>query len=110
MSAASETAAQIEKLQHRLDALDRERAGVVAQLEHVKQLRPTDRDYAEPAKTGSPKAVAAVTMASGTAEKIALFRNLFRGREDVFPHRWQNTKTGRSGYSPVCNNEWARGL
>ena len=110
MSAASETAAQIEKLQHRLDALDRERAGVVAQMEHVKQLRPTDRDYAEPAKTGSPKAVAAVTMATDTAEKIALFRNLFRGREDVFPHRWQNTKTGRSGYSPVCNNEWARGL
>ena len=57
-----------------------------------------------------PTAAAAVTMASGTADKIAFFRSLFRGREDVLPRRWQNAKTGRAGYSPVCNNEWARGL
>jgi superfamily II DNA or RNA helicase len=42
--------------------------------------------------------------------KIALFRKLFRGREDVFPLRWENTKTGRSGYSPACANEWRRGI
>jgi 2,4-dienoyl-CoA reductase-like NADH-dependent reductase (Old Yellow Enzyme family) len=63
MPAAGETAAQIEKLQRRLDALDRERAGIVAQLEHVKRLQPTDRDYTEQSKTASPTAVAAVTMA-----------------------------------------------
>jgi hypothetical protein len=39
-------------------------------------------------------------------EKIALFRLLFRGREDVFPRRWENPKTGKSGYSPACSNEW----
>lgn len=32
--------------------------------------------------------------------------NLFKGREDVFPKRWDNTKTGKSGYSPACYNEW----
>ena len=53
---------------------------------------------------------APVTMASPTAEKIALFRSLFRGREDVFPRRWQNLKTGKSGYAPVCRNEWIRGV
>jgi hypothetical protein len=44
------------------------------------------------------------------AQKIALFRRLFRGRDDVFPARWENAKSGRSGYSPVCANEWREGL
>ncbi|WP_218143000.1 TOTE conflict system archaeo-eukaryotic primase domain-containing protein [Nitrosomonas marina] len=43
-------------------------------------------------------------------EKIHIFRQLFRGREDVFPKRWDNRKTGRSGYSPACSNEWVRGI
>ncbi len=37
--------------------------------------------------------------------KIMLFRSLFKGREDVYPSRWENQK-GKSGYSPVCVNEW----
>jgi len=44
------------------------------------------------------------------AEKVTLFRSLFRGREDVFPRRWENTKTQKSGYSPACINEWEYGL
>lgn len=51
-----------------------------------------------------------VTDASPPVEKIALFRSLFRGREDVFPRRWTNPKSGKSGYSPVCANEWKPGL
>ena len=43
-------------------------------------------------------------------EKIKIFMNLFRGREDVFPKRWDNAKTGKSGYSPACFNEWVRGI
>ena len=35
------------------------------------------------------------------AEKVALFRSLFRGREDVFPTRFVSKKTGRSGYAPA---------
>jgi hypothetical protein len=38
-------------------------------------------------------------------QKKALFRSLFRGREDVFPKRWDNTRTGRAGYAPACANE-----
>jgi hypothetical protein len=41
-------------------------------------------------------------------EKIKIFMNLFRGRVDVFPKRWSNTKTGKSGYSLACANEWVR--
>ena len=42
--------------------------------------------------------------------KIALFRALFRGRDNVYPRRFTNRKTGKSGYQPACANEWARGL
>ena len=48
-----------------------------------------------------------VTNSSSPAEKVALFRSLFRGREDVFPKRWSNARSGRSGYAPACANEWA---
>ncbi len=44
------------------------------------------------------------------AEKIALFRSLFRGREDVYPRRFVNRKTGRAGYAPAYANEWIRDL
>jgi hypothetical protein len=52
----------------------------------------------------------ALTTSSSTAEKVALFRRLFVGRTDIFPARWDNRKTGRSGYSPACANEWAKGV
>lgn len=52
----------------------------------------------------------AVTSQSSPAEKIALFRSLFRGREEVYPLRFESAKTGKSGYSPVCGNEWVRGV
>ena len=42
--------------------------------------------------------------------KIGLFRSLFRGRDDVYPRRFESRKTGKSGYSPVCANEWVRGV
>ena len=42
--------------------------------------------------------------------KISLFRQLFRGRDDVFPLLWMSSKTGRKGYSPACSNEWVRGV
>lgn len=47
---------------------------------------------------------------SSTDEKIALFRKLFCGREDVFARRWYSKTTEKSGYQPVCENEWAEGL
>lgn len=39
-------------------------------------------------------------------EKISIFRNLFKGREDVFAKYWASRRTGKKGYSPVCKNEW----
>ena len=51
-----------------------------------------------------------VDQASSPQAKIALFRSLFRGREDVYPRRFESRKTGRSGYAPACANEWVRGV
>lgn len=45
-----------------------------------------------------------VTSSSSADEKIALFKSLFRGREDVYAHGFR-TKQGGIGYSPVCANE-----
>ena len=39
-------------------------------------------------------------------EKIALFRSLFRGREDVYAIQWGLDRTGTSGYSPACLRDW----
>lgn len=47
---------------------------------------------------------------SASAGKIALFRSLFRGRDDVYPRRFESKKTGRAGYAPACGNEWVRGI
>jgi superfamily II DNA or RNA helicase len=99
-------AGAIAKLERRLSALDEERKQIADRLEKLKKFAGTQP--APPAQTGLPPAH--VTMNSSTAAKIALFRALFRGREDVFPQRWDNAKTGKSGYSPVCGNEWVRGV
>lgn len=67
-------------------------------------------NHAEAALAPSGSLEAAVTAKSTPQKKIALFRTLFCGREDIYAKRWQNTKTGQSGYSPACKNEWVPGL
>ena len=43
-------------------------------------------------------------------ERVGIFHSLFKGREDVFARRWFSKTTGKSGYQPVCINEWRRGV
>lgn len=45
-----------------------------------------------------------------SAEKVRLFRALFRGRDDIFPTRFLSKKTGKSGYAPACANKFVRGV
>ena len=47
---------------------------------------------------------------SSSQEKIECFLSVFRGREGLYARRYYSTKTGKSGYTPVCKNEWAQGL
>lgn len=57
-------------------------------------------------QSGNPFMVVPQTAAA----KIHLFKERFRGRTDVFPRRWENARSGKSGYSPACGNEWVRGI
>ena len=47
---------------------------------------------------------------SSNSEKVAFFHSLFNGRNDVFAKRFENSKTGKKGYSPCCENQWKRGV
>ena len=51
-----------------------------------------------------------VNYQSTPQEKIRLFRALFRGRDDVYPRRFESRRTGKAGYAPACANEWVTGL
>lgn len=97
---------EIADLQSRLAELDRERASVLTALEQLKQRLIVE---AQPTPVSQTVGVAVPTVFSN-AEKVALFRSLFRGRDDVFPRRWVNAKTGKAGYAPACHNEWVRGI
>lgn len=48
-----------------------------------------------------------VTSESPDRDKIALFRSLFRGRDDVYGHGFAK-RDGGIGYSPACTNERTR--
>lgn len=56
----------------------------------------------------SGSAAGLLTNDSGAELKIELFMDLFRGRRDVYPKRFESKLTGKSGYQPSCRNEWIR--
>jgi len=90
-----------------LAQFDRERQNVLDRL----QVLHTQLRNALPTDTLAPEKHSLPGITPATAdEKVTLFRDLFRGREDVYPKFWRNEKTGRSGYSPACANEWVRGV
>ena len=94
-------------LERRLAELDRERASVLIALGQLKLRRTADM---QPTPPPQMEGNVATMTALSNAEKVTLFRSLFRGRDDVFPRRWENSKTGKTGYARVCRNEWVRGI
>ena len=100
--------ARITELVARLTALERERAEILAEINTLRSVR--SEEAAAIKAVPSAKAGDPIDRNSTIEKKIALFRRLFRGRSDVFPIRWENRTTGRSGYAPACANEWQRGI
>jgi superfamily II DNA or RNA helicase len=92
--------AQTEK---RLTQLDRERMSLLKCLSALREQR---------AAVGPTTSNSLSSRIGGSSddELIAVIRRLFRGREDVYARRWESARTGRSGYSPACKNEWVRGV
>ncbi len=94
----------ISSIKKRLTEIDAEREKLVNELNELQ----TALADIESSSFSSPATF--VTAQSSTGKKIELFRSLFRGREDVYPKLWTSKKTGAVGYSPVCENEWLRGI
>jgi len=90
------------RIRERLARLDAERA------ELEKRLAALAPAISMP--QASTSASGAVTNRSPTSDKVAFFRTLFGGREDVYPRRWENAANGKAGYAPVCTNEWKPGV
>jgi len=91
-----------------LDQLRRENARLIALLEaHGVAWR-----FSGPAPSPQPLASDEITgsLPRSAQEKVALFRRLFRGSDDVYALRWQSNSSGRSGYAPACANEWRPGI
>lgn len=40
--------------------------------------------------------------------KLALYQSLFAGRSDVYATRWENPRSGGSGWSPAVHGGWAQ--
>lgn len=95
---------KIRKIESRLTALENERRLLFDELNELRRKRDNQIPIA---KLGTPfRAQPPET----NEEKAELFLSLFRGRESVYPKRWENTKTGKNGYAPVCENEWSKPL
>ena len=92
---------ELRAIEHRRDAAERELRRLEAELGTF------DAPPPEPSGEFSGSGDSIPAAAAG---KVALFRALFRGREDVFPVLWTNRRTGRTGYAPACGNEWMRGV
>lgn len=94
--------AEAARIRERLAEIERERTALTQRLGRLLEEPSPAAPSGRFANTG--------TRTLSAAEKVAIFRGLFAGRPDVFPVRWENIKTGRSGYTPACANEWVRGV
>jgi superfamily II DNA or RNA helicase len=92
----------------RLQRLEAEQATARARLAAVRaELATLD---AEPEIRVRLPLVAEAPVPRTSAEKVKLFRSLFRGRQEVFPTRFVSKKTGKPGYAPACENKFVKGV
>jgi len=98
---------QIKNAEKELANLNRRKIQLENEIKHLRNLQ---HSIAEKTSSFNHKIKPGITSDSPEDQKINLFRSLFRGREDVFPKRYESKRTGKSGYQPVCRNEWIRPL
>jgi len=96
----SETESELSKLNARREQL-------LGQLAELRQERAVILHAQQDADQIAPPAI---TNQSSAEAKIDLFRSLFRGRDDVYARRFESRRTGKTGYQPVCRNEWVSGI
>lgn len=99
---------QVAEAERKLERLRVEQAAAEAELQRLRAALAQAGVGARPEPTRGPQP--APIAPRTPAEKVALFRALFRGRADVYPRLWINERSGRKGYAPACANEWVRGV
>jgi len=91
-----------------LSRLNARRKDILEQIDNLK------REKALLCKKSSESSdeiyIPTVNSQSSVDAKIALFRTLFRGREDIYARRYESVKTGKTGYFPACRTKWGRRL
>ena len=93
--------------QHRLDRALREVERLRAENEQLRTLLSLSQQTQTILTRGAPEPPPAGTDSPASAdEKIALVRRLFGGRDDVYALRWENARTGKSGYVPAIVGGW----
>jgi len=88
---------EIKTINQRISVLEQEREVLIAKRDSLVRQFSLQQDI-------SPQTPVSLSK----NQKIELFKQLFKGRSDVFAGRWENSK-GRSGYSVACHNEWVPG-
>jgi superfamily II DNA or RNA helicase len=101
-----ELLAELAREESYLAELESRREAVRSRMEvlRAKLMAPSTE---EPTQSAMPVALNAQAT---PADKVRLFRALFRGREDIFPTRFTSRKTGKAGYAPACANKFVRGV
>ena len=81
-----------------------------ARLLRLLKLTPEQARQPGPSQTGLFDArPGAVTGRSEPDRKVAFYRALFNARRDVYATRWENARTGQSGWLPAVRGGWRKG-
>lgn len=96
-----------------VDQLRREVSKLRAENERLAQLldlqgQSTNPSPEQPTTGLAPSGV--VTMDSPVADKLALYEHMFHARPDVYALRWENARTGATGWRPAVAGSWRKGM
>lgn len=102
MEELSDIEQKIAEIEAELAGLSHRRNQLLEKLAHLRQQALQENSLTQLELHLSEELV---TTQASQEEKIHLFHSLFKGREDVFARRFENIKTGKSGYAPVRRND-----
>ncbi|MGH9087335.1 MAG: TOTE conflict system archaeo-eukaryotic primase domain-containing protein [Acidimicrobiales bacterium] len=100
---------EIAGLRRELEELKEENRRLRSQLGLEQATRPEVPLVAGPRRLpldDSGTGLGQVTQASSPEDKLSLFVARFAGRDDVYALRWENQRTGRSGWGPAVKGGW----
>jgi superfamily II DNA or RNA helicase len=96
--------AKLQKALSECQRLRDENVQLRLRIQRPNTVSPKPKPSSAPANDRTPSS-SSLTNESRPGEKVSFFRNLFRGRDDVYAVRWEG-RSGKTGYSPAGAREW----